>query len=81
MDKVKDAIKWLGIDQSALLPLRERTYNELVRIAKASKRPVSSREIAASVDLAGRTVRQHLDELRKEGRADWITAKGWIPLR
>ena len=81
MDKVEASLRWLGIDESALLPLRERTYVELVRQAKKSKRPVASREIAAAVDLAGRTVRQHLDDLRKDGRAEWIVSKGWIPLK
>jgi predicted DNA-binding transcriptional regulator len=78
---LKESLQWLGIDGLKVLPLRETTYLQLIATVKHEKRPVTSNELACNLDLASRTVRSHLLQLSRDGRAKWISGKGWIPLR
>ena len=45
MNDLRDALRTLGIPEDALEPLENRVYSAMVRVAKASKRPVMPSEL------------------------------------
>jgi predicted ArsR family transcriptional regulator len=80
MDKVSESLRWLGIDRRSTLPINEQVWEELVRLAKKTRKPVAAREIAQNLGRHKNRILAHLGSLRDRNRAANIQ-NGWIPLK
>lgn len=80
MNKIEEALTWLGVDRKTLVPLDDLVWEVMRKNVKSSRAPMRLAQIVQSVNRPRASIANALEKLRAGGRAAKLS-NGWIPLR